>query len=88
MMEFDGNKEETSRTETPAAQSESLPYSVELWRAADTVERVLGRAANTILARAIFNAAISEHPGRRITLRLGEEIVQESADGSPPAARS
>lgn len=60
---------------TPAAR---LPYAVELWNLTRTApERVLGRAASAVLARAIFAAAQSEHLGRKIVLRRGSEILSE-----------
>ena len=65
----------------PAEPQEELPYSIELWRVDDddAVERVLARASSAQLAQAIFNAARSEHPGRRITLRQGSRIIADSA---------
>ena len=45
----------------------------------DAVERVLARAATAELARAIFKAARSEHPQRRVTLRRGNRILADSA---------
>lgn len=64
-----------------APQSERLPYRVELWAAADgeAVERVLARALNATLARAIFRAAQMEHPDRRITLSRGTRVIADSA---------
>lgn len=64
------------------ARVETLPYRIELWHVddPDTVERVLARAVNARLARAIFDAARREHPGRRITLRHGSRIVADSAE--------
>ena len=60
---------------------EELPYRVELWRDGghETVERVLARAVNVQLARAIFTAAQGEHPERRITVRTGTRIIADSA---------
>jgi hypothetical protein len=56
-----------------------LPYTVELWDLARRApERVIGRAASMILARAIFTAAQSEHLGRRLVLRRGSRIMLES----------
>jgi hypothetical protein len=65
---------------------EELPYTVELCRVDATaeVERVLARAANAKLARAIFVAAQGEHLGRRIMLRRGSRIVADTA-GEPSA---
>jgi hypothetical protein len=65
----------------PPEAGERLPYRIELWDAenGDAVERVLARAANVSLARAIFKAAHEEHPERRITLRRGARIVADTA---------
>jgi hypothetical protein len=65
---------------SPSEPDERLPYRVELWHAEnrDAVERVLARAANASLARAIFKAAQDEHPERRITVRRGARIVADS----------
>jgi hypothetical protein len=56
-----------------------LPYTVELWNLPRTEpERVIGRAASAVLARAIFIAAQSEHLGRRILLRRGAQVIAEA----------
>jgi len=67
------------------APTEKLPYRVELWDAAkgETVERVLARALSAPLARAIFKAAQTEHPDRRITLRRGSRVVADSSNPPP-----
>ena len=62
-----------------AAPADGLAYTIELWNLSRTEpERVIGRAARMVLARAIFTAAQSEHLGRRIVLRQGERIAAES----------
>jgi hypothetical protein len=73
--------QDKSRTGDPAGPLENLPYRIELWEEADgaAVERVLARAFNAQLARAIFRAARSEHPDRRVTLRRGARIIADSA---------
>ena len=64
-----------------ASQTKKLPYSIELWDgAAAALERVLARAIDAQLARAIFHAARKEHPESRILLRRGARIVADSAD--------
>jgi hypothetical protein len=70
-----------SRIARRASPTENLPYRVELWDAVDrdAVERVLARAFNAPLARAIFKAAQTEHPDRRITLRRGSRLIADSA---------
>ena len=63
-----------------AAKRNALPYLIELWReeASDQAERVLARAVSATLARAIFKAALNEHPNRRITLRRGSRVIADS----------
>ena len=65
---------------TASRPAEDLPYRIELRRAdaADEIERVLARAATAQLARAIFKAAQSEHPQRRITLCNGSRVISET----------
>ena len=63
-----------------ATQSDKLPYSIELWDdGGATLERVLARALNAQLARAIFQAARKEHPDARILLRRGARTIADSA---------
>jgi hypothetical protein len=62
-------------------QAEKLPYSIELWDSGgQALERVLARALNAQLARAIFQAAQKEHPESRILLRRGARTVADSAE--------
>jgi len=63
------------------SEAEDLPYRVTLWLE-ETVpaERVLARAASVVLARAIYVAALTENPGRRITLNRGLEIISDSRE--------
>ena len=69
------------RVSVLAAQTEKLSYSIELWDPdAHTLERVLARAFNAELARAIFRAAQKEHPDQRILLRRGTRTIADSAD--------
>jgi hypothetical protein len=65
----------------PSEAPEDLPYVIELWQvdSPDKVERVLARAVNAELGRAIFKAAQDEHRERRITLRKGTRLVADSA---------
>jgi hypothetical protein len=62
----------------PSAKYTKLPYRIEL---RDTqkkdVERVLGRAVSAPLARAIYSAALDEHPERRITLCRGARVIAQ-----------
>jgi ribosomal protein S3AE len=81
MIEHDQDRHEVAPIGTPAQQREELPYCIELWDAANraSVERILARSVNATLARAIFKAARNEYPSRRITLRRGSRIIEDSA---------
>ena len=74
------SKDKTVKADGASAPEEELPFRVELWHDGghDAVERVLGRAANVQLARAIFKAAQGDHPERRITLRRDDRIIADS----------
>jgi hypothetical protein len=80
-----------SRTGTRSRPQETLSYRIELWESGGDGKRVLARAVNAQLARAIFRAATEEHPEGRITLRRGNRIVADS-DAKPlprgPGSRS
>jgi hypothetical protein len=53
-----------------------LPFTVELVdRGAD---RILARAANASLARAIFGAARTEYPHARVIMKRGPETILDS----------
>ena len=66
---------------TVTSQTEQLPYSIELWdRFGRALERVLARALNAQLARAIFLAARKEHPHARILLRRGSRTIADSGE--------
>jgi hypothetical protein len=81
MIEHLQEKSKVRRTGSGGGKGDELPYRIELSDAADgdTFERVLARAFNAPLARAIFQAAQAEHPGRRILLCRGTRIVADSA---------
>jgi hypothetical protein len=65
--------------EAPPSGSSGLPYTIEVWDLARTrPDRVLGRAASMVLARAVFTAALSEHLGRKVVLRRGSKVVAQS----------
>lgn len=68
MTERERQKNQLPHAGKAAAKSEILPYRIELWEAdkGGTIERALARASNATLARAIFTAAQSEYPSRRI----------------------
>jgi hypothetical protein len=58
---------------------EGLPYKIELWDEARAgVQRVLARVASAVLARAAYDAAVSEHVNRRVTLRRGPRMIADS----------
>jgi hypothetical protein len=61
------------------AGGDGLPYAIELWDLTrNGPEKVIGRAASMVLARAIFAAAASEHLGRRLVLRRGSKVLQDN----------
>jgi hypothetical protein len=69
------------RSDVVATQTEKLPYSIKLRDDGGRgLERVLARALNAQLARALFHAARKEHPESRILLRRGMRTVADSAD--------
>jgi hypothetical protein len=71
----------TARLGLVSTEAEKLPYSIELWDSGGHVlERVVARALNAQLARAIFHAARKEHAEARILLRRGTRTVADSAD--------
>ena len=77
MIERLQEKPKTRRTGGGVGKGDELPYRIELSDEAE--ERVLARAFNAPLARAIFQAAQAEHPGRRILLCRGTRVVADSA---------
>jgi hypothetical protein len=61
-----------------SAKNATLPYRIELWDPQKKdIERVLARAVSAPLARAIYAAALDEHPERRITLCRGERVIAQ-----------
>lgn len=59
--------------------SNELPYVIELWNLTRTgPERILGRAFSIGLAQAIFAAARAEHLDRRILLRQGRQVLDQT----------
>lgn len=80
MMRREGQQSKVVPLEAATSgETETLPYSVELWNGArDEVERELARASSAQLGRAIYKAAIGEHPGRRITLRRGNRTISDT----------
>lgn len=80
MADCDGDATDNREVESDA-DATMLPYRIDLWEPAnrDAVERVLARVADLQLARAIFERAQAEHPQRRITLRMGSEIIADTA---------
>ena len=68
-----------AKTGAGAQVQDELPYLILLCEPQSAnAERVLARAASAQLARAIFNAAQSEFPGRRIMLQRGGETILDS----------
>lgn len=74
-----GVGEDTRLSSGAAAPNETLPFKIELWDEGRTgVQRVLARVASSVLARAAYDAAVSEHANRRITLRRGARMIADS----------
>jgi hypothetical protein len=76
-----------ARKEALAAGEATMPndkllYCIELWGSIEGghIEKVLARAANAKLARAIYRAAQNEYPDRRLTLRRGTKTLAETPD--------
>jgi hypothetical protein len=68
------------RLSVVATPTDKLPYSVELWdEGSEPLQRVLARAIDAQLARAIFHAARKEYPQARILLRRGSRTIADSA---------
>src|SRR6516225_3950987 len=58
------------------ADSEELPYRVELWdKQGLSVEQVLAVTANGSIGYAAYYAATREHPDRYVTLRHRNSII-------------
>lgn len=57
--------------------NDALPFSVEV-ADGENGTRVLARAASVSLAQAIFSAARTEYPSRRILLKRGGETLNDS----------
>lgn len=58
---------------------EALPFVIELWNKAGNEPRVIARAQNAALARAIFKAASAENPDRKLTLRRDGRVLASTA---------
>lgn len=62
------------------ADSEDLPYKVEIWdAAAETVTQVVAVTASPAIGYAAFYAATREFPGREITLRHDGRVISRWA---------
>jgi hypothetical protein len=61
-----------------------LPYLVELTTSGGG-RRLLAKAESAALARAIFEAAVQEHPSEHLTLRNGSTVLAESASAQSPS---
>jgi hypothetical protein len=57
----------------------NLPYSVEQWDDADQhVEELIALAGDYRVAKAAFDRAVRERPGRIITLRQKARLIADS----------
>jgi hypothetical protein len=64
-----------------SALEQQLPYRIELYQTAapHCLERVLARACHAPIADAMFEVASREHPGHRIALYRGGEVIRARA---------
>ena len=66
----------TKRGAPEGRTTDDLPYFIELWNKSGSKPlRVIARAQNAALARAIFKAAATENPERKLTLRHDERTL-------------
>jgi len=66
----------TKRSTDDGRGAHALPFVIELWNKADSEPpRVIARAQNAALARAIFKAASAENPDRKLTLRHNGRVL-------------
>ncbi|HEY1736678.1 MAG TPA: hypothetical protein VGG12_08530 [Methylovirgula sp.] len=82
MMNRDQDRE-TPRSVFSADDSKKdhLAYQIEIWdKGGQAVERVLARAVDASLARAIFMAVTTENPERRVVLRRGDHVLFDSSE--------
>jgi hypothetical protein len=78
MSEREQDKSQIAGMDGQLQDTHDLPYAVELWsKDGQGVERVLARAINMTLARAIYLSAQKEHPDRRIVLRHLSSVVDQ-----------
>lgn len=75
MIEQDRNGEKVLPISARAGADDDLGYQIVL------APSLLAKAASGQLARAIFNAAKSEHPERRIILRKDARVIVDSSSG-------
>ena len=81
MIEQDRNGEKVLSISARAGGDEDLGYEIVLAAAdGDRRERLLAKAASSQLARAIFDAAKSEHPDRQILLRRDARVIVDSSN--------
>ena len=58
-----------------------LGYRIELWSEdGKSVERTVARTRTEALGRKLFEAAMADWPGRRVTLRRLERVLADSAE--------
>jgi len=60
-----------------ASDREALAFIVELGGAEGGPAQIMARAASATLGQAIFEAAVVEHPGRRVILRQGDRVLAD-----------
>ena len=53
-----------------------LAYSIDVWDDRDNLIEHIGKISNLMVARAAFDAAVLERPGKPVTLRQGARVVR------------
>jgi len=58
------------------------PFKVEVWEG-DKVAETLAVAGNVVIAGAAFKAAVTQRPGRVVTLRHGARVIRTTEPKAP-----
>ena len=62
-----------------ARPSDELTFAVEVWSLdGQRIDEVMARASHVMVARAAFDAAVRERPGRQVLLRNRAMVLAQS----------
>ena len=67
------------RADSDAATADSirdLTFTIDVWDDRDNLIEHIGKISNLTVARAAFEAAVLERPGKEITIRQGIRVVR------------